>query len=346
MKFSARQIAEFLHGELVGNPSVEVNNLSKIEEGTPGTLSFLANPKYTHYIYQTHASIVLVHKDFEPEHPIEATLIKVDDPYACLAMLLNLVNEATIAKRGIEQPNYVSSSVTLPDDIYLGAFAYIGERVKIGKNVKIYPQTYIGNDVVIGDNVTIFAGVKIYHSCVIGNNCILHAGTVIGADGFGFAPTPNGYDKIPQIGIVILEDKVDIGANTCVDRATMGATVIHSGAKIDNLVQIAHNDEVGSHTVMAAQVGIAGSTKIGEWCMFGGQVGIAGHIKIGDRVNLGAQSGVPSSIKSDNQLIGTPPMELKPYFKAAIVTKKLPDMYTELNKLRKEVEELKQLLNK
>lgn len=192
MKFSARQIAEFLHGELVGNPSVEVNNLSKIEEGTPGTLSFLANPKYTHYIYQTHASIVLVHKDFEPEHPIEATLIKVDDPYACLAMLLNLVNEATIAKRGIEQPNYVSSSVTLPDDIYLGAFAYIGERVKIGKNVKIYPQTYIGNDVVIGDNVTIFAGVKIYHSCVIGNNCILHAGTVIGADGFGFAPQANG----------------------------------------------------------------------------------------------------------------------------------------------------------
>ena len=258
MKFSARQIAEFLHGELVGNPSVEVNNLSKIEEGTPGTLSFLANPKYTHYIYQTHASIVLVHKDFEPEHPIEATLIKVDDPYACLAMLLNLVNEATIAKRGIEQPNYVSSSVTLPDDIYLGAFAYIGERVKIGKNVKIYPQTYIGNDVVIGDNVTIFAGVKIYHSCVIGNNCILHAGTVIGADGFGFAPQANGeYAKIAQIGNVVLEDNVEIGANTTIDRATMGSTIIKKGVKLDNLIQIAHNVEVGEHTVIAAQAGIA-----------------------------------------------------------------------------------------
>ena len=230
--------------------------------------------------------------------------------------------------------------------ISIGAFAYIGENAVIGDNTQIYPHTFVGDGVKIGKGCLLYSNVNVYHDCRIGNECILHSGAVIGADGFGFAPTPNGYDKIPQIGIVILEDKVDIGANTCVDRATMGATVIHSGAKIDNLVQIAHNDEVGSHTVMAAQVGIAGSTKIGEWCMFGGQVGIAGHIKIGDRVNLGAQSGVPSSIKSDNQLIGTPPMELKPYFKAAIVTKKLPDMYTELNKLRKEVEELKQLLNK
>ena len=346
MKFSARQIAEFLHGELVGNPSVEVNNLSKIEEGTPGTLSFLANPKYTHYIYQTHASIVLVHKDFEPEHPIEATLIKVDDPYACLAMLLNLVNEATIAKRGIEQPNYVSSSVTLPDDIYLGAFAYIGERVKIGKNVKIYPQTYIGNDVVIGDNVTIFAGVKIYHSCVIGNNCILHAGTVIGADGFGFAPSPEGYEKIPQIGIAIIEDNVEIGANTCVDRATMGATIVHKGVKLDNLIQIAHNVEVGSHTVMASQVGIAGSTKVGEWCMFGGQVGLAGHIKIGDKVGIGAQAGVPGNVKSNEQILGTPAIDAKNFMKSSAVYKKLPEIYTTLNAMQKEIEELKKQLNK
>ena len=339
MKFSARQIAEFLHGELVGNPSVEVNNLSKIEEGTPGTLSFLANPKYTHYIYQTHASIVLVHKDFEPEHPIEATLIKVDDPYACLAMLLNLVNEATIAKRGIEQPNYVSSSVTLPDDIYLGAFAYIGERVKIGKNVKIYPQTYIGNDVVIGDNVTIFAGVKIYHSCVIGNNCILHAGTVIGADGFGFAPQANGeYAKIAQIGNVVLEDNVEIGANTTIDRATMGSTIIKKGVKLDNLIQIAHNVEVGEHTVIAAQAGIAGSAKVGSHAMIGGQVGVAGHIKLGDRIQVGAQSGIPNHV---------PAVPSKEFARQVVYVKRLPELTRMVKTLEREIEALKeQLKNK
>ena len=324
MKFSARQIAEFLHGELVGNPSVEVNNLSKIEEGTPGTLSFLANPKYTHYIYQTHASIVLVHKDFEPEHPIEATLIKVDDPYACLAMLLNLVNEATIAKRGIEQPNYVSSSVTLPDDIYLGAFAYIGERVKIGKNVKIY------------------------HSCVIGNNCILHAGTVIGADGFGFAPQANGeYAKIAQIGNVVLEDNVEIGANTTIDRATMGSTIIKKGVKLDNLIQIAHNVEVGEHTVIAAQAGIAGSAKVGSHAMIGGQVGVAGHIKLGDRIQVGAQSGIPNHVENDAVIMGYPAVPSKEFARQVVYVKRLPELTRMVKTLEREIEALKeQLKNK
>ena len=330
MKFSARQIAEFLHGELVGNPSVEVNNLSKIEEGTPGTLSFLANPKYTHYIYQTHASIVLVHKDFEPEHPIEATLIKVDDPYACLAMLLNLVNEATIAKRGIEQPNYVSSSVTLPDDIYLGAFAYIGERVKIGKNVKIYPQTYIGNDVVIGDE------------------CILHSGAVIGADGFGFAPQANGeYAKIAQIGNVVLEDNVEIGANTTIDRATMGSTIIKKGVKLDNLIQIAHNVEVGEHTVIAAQAGIAGSAKVGSHAMIGGQVGVAGHIKLGDRIQVGAQSGIPNHVENDAVIMGYPAVPSKEFARQVVYVKRLPELTRTVKALEREIEALKeQLKNK
>ena len=334
MEFSAKQIAAFIQGEIIGDENATVHTFAKIEEGMPGAISFLSNPKYTPYIYETQSSVVLVNKDFTPEHEIKATLIKVDNAYESLAKLLNLYEMSKPKKEGIDSLAFVAPS------------AKIGENAVIGDNTQIYPHTFVGDGVKIGKGCLLYSNVNVYHDCRIGNECILHSGAVIGADGFGFAPTPNGYDKIPQIGIVILEDKVDIGANTCVDRATMGATVIHSGAKIDNLVQIAHNDEVGSHTVMAAQVGIAGSTKIGEWCMFGGQVGIAGHIKIGDRVNLGAQSGVPSSIKSDNQLIGTPPMELKPYFKAAIVTKKLPDMYTELNKLRKEVEELKQLLNK
>ena len=232
------------------------------------------------------------------------------------------------------------------ENVYIGAFAYIGENTVIGDNTQIYPHTFVGDGVKIGNSCLLYSNVNVYHDCRIGNECILHSGAVIGADGFGFAPTPNGYDKIPQIGIVILEDKVDIGANTCVDRATMGATVVHSGVKLDNLIQIAHNDEIGSHTVMAAQAGIAGSTKIGEWCMIGGQVGIAGHSKIGDKVGLGAQSGVPGDIKSGSQLIGTPPMELKQYFKASVAQRSLPDMQKELRNLRKEIEELKQLLNK
>ena len=346
MEFSAQQIASVLGGTVEGDPEVKVNNFSKIEEGKPGTLTFLANPKYEHFIYQTEASIVLVNNDFTPAEPIKATLVKVANAYASLAILLNMAEQANVKKAGIDATAFIAGSATVGEGCYVGNFAYIGEDVKIGKNSRIYPHAYIGDHVTIGDNCTVYPHATIYNGCVIGNNCILHAGSVIGSDGFGFAPEGDNYKKIPQLGNVVLEDDVEIGANTTIDRAVMDSTIIRRGVKLDNLVQIAHNDEVGSHTVMAAQVGIAGSTKIGEWCMFGGQVGIAGHIKIGNRVNLGAQSGVPSSIKSDNQLIGTPPMELKPYFKAAIVTKKLPDMYTELNKLRKEVEELKQLLNK
>ena len=284
----------------------------------PGAISFLSNPKYTPYIYETQSSIVLVNKDFTPEHEIKATLIKVDNAYESLAKLLNLYETSKPKKQGIDSLAFVAPSAKIGENVYIGAFAYIGENTVIGNNTQIYPHTFVGDGVKIGDNCLLYSNVNIYHDCRIGNECILHSGAVIGADGFGFAPTPNGYDKIPQIGIVILEDKVDI----------------------------AHNDEIGSHTVMAAQVGIAGSTKIGEWCMFGGQVGIAGHIKIGDKVGLGAQSGVPGDIKSGSQLIGTPPMDPKQYFKASIVRKSLPDMQKELRDLRKEIEELKQLLNK
>ena len=346
MELSAQQIADFLGGTVDGNPEVKVSNFSKIEEGQPGTLTFLANPKYEHYIYNTEASIVLVNNDFSPAEQITATLVKVENAYSALAMLLNLVEQSKPKKAGISSAAFIAASATMGEDCFVGNFAYIGEQVKLGKNCQIYPNAYIGDGVTIGDNCILYPHTTIYNGCKIGNNCILHAGSVIGSDGFGFAPEGENYKKIPQLGNVVLEDNVEIGANTTIDRAVMGSTIIRRGVKLDNLVQIAHNVEVGENTVMAAQVGIAGSVKIGSHCMFGGQVGIAGHIKIGNRVNLGAQSGVPSSIKSDNQLIGTPPMELKPYFKAAIVTKKLPDMYTELNKLRKEVEELKQLLNK
>ncbi len=286
MEFSAKQIAEFIQGEIIGDENATVHTFAKIEEGMPGAISFLSNPKYTPYIYETQSSIVLVNKDFTPEHEIKATLIKVENAYESLAKLLNLYEMSKPKKQGIDSLAFVAPSAKIGENVYIGAFAYIGENTVIGDNTQIYPHTFVGDGVKIGDNCLLYSNVNIYHDCRIGNECILHSGAVIGADGFGFAPTPNGYDKIPQIGIVILEDKVDIGANTCVDRATMGATIVHSGAKIDNLVQIAHNDEIGSHTVMAAQVGIAGSTKIGEWCMFGGQVGIAGHIKIGDKVGL------------------------------------------------------------
>ena len=347
MEFSAKQIAAFIQGGIIGDENATVHTFAKIEEGIPGAISFLSNPKYTPYIYESQSSIILVNKDFEPEHEIKATLIKVDNAYESLAKLMNLYEMSKPKKQGIDSLAFVSPTAHIGENVYVGAFAYIGENTVIGDNTLVYPHTYVGDNVKIGSNCLLYSNVTIYHDCHIGNECVLHSGAVIGADGFGFAPTPQGYEKIPQIGIVILEDRVDIGANTCVDRATMGATIVHSGVKLDNLVQVAHNDEIGSHTVMAAQVGIAGSTKIGEWCMFGGQVGIAGHIKIGDKVNLGAQSGVPGSIKSESQLIGTPPMEPKQYFKAAVVHKNLPELQQELRNLRKELEELKQqLINK
>lgn len=346
MEFSAKQIATFIQGEIIGDENATVHTFAKIEEGIPGAISFLSNPKYTPYIYDTQSTIVLVNKDFTPEQEVKATLIKVDNAYESLAKLLNLYEMSKPKKTGIHSLAFVAETAKIGKDVYIAPFACIGDHAEIGDNTMIHPHATIGGGAKVGSNCIIYSGATIYHDCRIGNGCVLHSGCVIGADGFGFAPTPQGYEKIPQIGIVILEDNVEVGANTCIDRATMGATVIHSGVKLDNLIQIAHNDEIGSHTVMAAQVGIAGSTKVGEWCMFGGQVGIAGHSKIGDKVNLGAQSGVPGNIQSGSQLIGTPPMELKQYFKASIAQKSLPEMQIELRKLRKEIEELKQQLNK
>ena len=346
MEFSAKQIATFIQGEIVGDENATVHTFAKIEEGMPGAISFLSNPKYTSYIYDTQSSIVLVNKDFIPEQEVKTTLIKVDNAYESLAKLLNLYEQSKPKLTGITPLAFVAESAKIGKDVYIAPFACIGEHAEVGDNTVIHPHVTIGSGAKIGSNCIIYANATVYHDCRIGNHCILHAGCVIGADGFGFAPTPEGYEKIPQIGITILEDNVEVGANTCIDRATMGATIVHSGVKLDNLIQIAHNDEIGSHTVMAAQVGIAGSTKVGEWCMMGGQVGVAGHIHIGDKVNLGAQSGVPGSIKDGSQLIGTPPMESKPYFKSAAIYRKLPDMYTELNVLRKELNELKQQLNK
>lgn len=346
MEFTAKQIAAFLQGEIVGNENATVHTFAKIEEGVPGAISFLSNPKYTPYIYNTQASIVLVNKDFVPEHEVKATLIKVDNAYDCLARLLTLYEQSKPKKTGIDPLAFIAPTAQVGKDVWIAPFAYVGEHAVVGDRTRIYPHATVDDGAHIGEDCTLYAGATVYHDCRIGNRCILHAGSVVGADGFGFAPTPQGYEKIPQIGVAILEDDVEIGANTCIDRATMGTTIVHRGVKLDNLVQIAHNDEIGANTVMAAQAGVAGSTKVGEWCMFGGQVGVAGHIHIGDRVVFGAQSGVPSSVKSDQRLIGAPPMEEKPFFKSSAIFRKLPDMYFELNALRKELNELKKQLNK
>ena len=346
MEFSAKQIAEFIQGTIVGDENATVHTFAKIEEGMPGAISFLSNPKYTHYIYDTQSSIVLVNKDFEPEKEIKATLIKVDNAYESLAKLLNLYEMSKPKKTGVDPLAYIAPTAKIGKNVYIAPFACVGDNAEIGDNTSLHPHATVGSGAKVGINCILYPHVTVYHDCRIGNNCILHAGSVIGADGFGFAPSPEGYEKIPQIGIVVLEDNVEIGANTCIDRATMGATVIRKGVKLDNLIQIAHNVEVGSHTVMASQVGIAGSTKVGEWCMFGGQVGVAGHITVGNRVNMGAQSGVNGSIKDGKALIGTPPIEFKNYFKSSAVFKKLPDMYLELASLKKEIEELKKQLDK
>lgn len=345
MQFTAEQIAAFLGGEIVGDATVSVSNLAKIEEGTPGTLTFLSNPLYTQYIYTTQASIALVRRDFEPEKPVTPTLIKVDDPYTCLTRLLELVEQARGQKSGIEEPSHIALSAQVADDVFVGAFTYIGERAVVGSGCKIYPQVYIGDDVVLGNNVILYPGVKIYHGCRIGNNCIVHAGAVIGSDGFGFAPQADGsYKKIPQIGIVILEDDVELGANTTIDRATMGATVIRRGVKLDNLVQIAHNVEVGAHTVMAAQVGVAGSTKIGEQCMFGGQVGIAGHRHVGNRVIVGAQSGIPNDVKDNMEIMGYPAVPKVEFARQTVHIKRLAQLNQTVKELQQQINELKKNL--
>jgi len=342
MKYTAKQIAQYLKGEVDGDPKVKVNDISKIEEGKPGSLSFLANPKYTPYVYETDASVVLVKKDFKPEKKVKATLIRVDDPYQAFAGILKMVNESVHNKKGKEEPHFIGKDSKIGKGIYLGAFAYIGHNVKIGKNCKIYPNSYIGDNVQIGDNVTIYAGVKIYHACSIGNNCIIHAGAVIGSDGFGFAPDDKGnFHKIEQVGIVRIEDDVEIGANTTIDRATMGETLIKKGAKLDNLIQVAHNVSIGEKTVSAAQVGISGSTKVGSGCMFGGQVGIAGHLTIGDRVNIAAKAGVPGNVKSGETIMGSPAIPAREFKRSFIMQKHLPDMREDIMKLKREIAALK-----
>lgn len=323
MEFTAKQIADMINGRVEGNPDAKINTFAKIEEGKEGAISFLSNPKYTNYLYETKASIVLVNDDLVLEHPVSATLIRVKNAYECVAKLLQMYAATMPKKSGIHPLAFVAETAEVGKDVYIGPFAVIGEHVRIGEGSMIFP------------NVTIYDG------CQIGNHVTIHAGAVIGADGFGFAPNVDGYEKIPQLGIVVIEDNVEIGANTCIDRSTMGQTVIHRGVKLDNLVQIAHNCEVGANTVMSAQVGLAGSTKVGEWCMFGGQVGLAGHLTIGDHVNLGGQSGVSGNIKPGQTLIGSPAMEPSIFFKSSAIFRKLPEMYKEINDLRKELEELK-----
>ncbi len=337
MKFTAQQIAELLKGSVEGNPQAEVNGLSKIEEGKPGTLSFLANPKYNEYIYTTKASIVIVNSTFEAESPVEATLIRVADAYKSFASLLEIYNQIVNDKKGIEQPSFVDPSATIGKDVYIGAFAYIGKNSVIGDGVKIYPQCYVGDNVVIKDNTTLFAGCRVYSFCQIGKECNLHAGVIIGADGFGFAPNEqNNYKKVPQIGNVVIEDHVEIGAGTTIDRATLGSTIIRKGVKLDNLIQIAHNVEIGENTVIAAQTGVAGSTKIGKNCMIGGQVGIVGHLSIANGVKIAAQSGIGTSITTEGEIVqGSPAFNISDYKRTYVVFKKLPQLERKINELEK-----------
>ena len=343
MEITAQQLAAMVGGTVDGDSNVVINNYAKIEEAQAGCLTFLANPKYTHFIYETQASAVLVRNDFKPEQEVKTTLIRVEDPYATLAQLLNYVNSLMQPKRvGVEQPAFVSEGVELPEGTYVGAFAYVGKNVKLGKNVKIYPQVYVGDGVELGDDVVLYPGVKIYHGCKIGNRCMIHSGTVIGSDGFGQAPQADGtFQKIAQVGTVIIEDDVEIGANTTIDRATMGATVIKKGVKLDNLIQVAHNVEIGENTVMAAQVGIAGSTKIGRNNMIGGQVGFAGHITVGDYNGIGAQSGVPNSVGDKQRLLGAPAINALEFARQQVYFKRLGEMTADIKALKKEIAKLR-----
>jgi UDP-3-O-[3-hydroxymyristoyl] glucosamine N-acyltransferase len=342
MELSANDIATLLNGEVEGDGNVKVSNISKIDQSLPGTLTFLSNPAYTKYIYTTTASIVIVNKDFVSENNLLCTLIRVEDAYTSLAKLLDFYTKAKPSKIGIEQPSIVSSSAKVGEQIYIGAFAYIGEKVLIGNNVKIYPHVYIGDNVKIGDNTILYSGVKIYAGCSIGSSCVFHSGAVIGADGFGFAPNPDGtYTKIDQIGNVIIDDNVEIGANTTIDSATMGSTFIRKGVKLDNLIQIGHNCEVGENTVMAAQVGVAGSTIIGKNCVFGGQAGISGHTTIGDGVKIGPQAGVMSSVAAKSVLLGSPAFDYKSALKSYSVLRNLPQLRNDVIELQKNTKSFK-----
>lgn len=341
MEFTAKQIAEFIQGRVEGDENAIVNTFAKIEEGKKGAISFLSNPKYTHFIYDTESSVVLVNESLELEHPTNATLIRVENAYECVAKLLQLYESMKPKKKGIDSLAFIDATAKIGKDCYIGPFVAIGPGVIIGDGCVLHPHVTIGENASIGNNTEIYSNAVVYHHCKIGNNCVLHAGCVIGADGFGFAPSADGYDKIPQIGIVTIEDNVEIGANTCIDRSTMGSTYIRKGVKLDNLIQVAHNVEIGENTVMAAQGGIAGSTKVGKWCMFGGQVGMAGHITIADQTNVGAQAGISNSVKkSGTTIIGSPAWDAKGFMKSAAMFRRLPDMYKQLAELQSKIEEL------
>jgi UDP-3-O-[3-hydroxymyristoyl] glucosamine N-acyltransferase len=342
MEFTAQQIAELLGGTVEGNPQIKVSNLAKIEEGLPGTLTFLANPKYEEFIYTTNASLVIVNDNFVPEKPISATLVRVKDAYKSFAKLLDTYNQILHNRIGIESPNFIAKTASIGENIYVGAFVYIGEKAVIGNNVKLYPGVYIGDNAMVGDGTILFPGVKVYADCQIGKNCRIHAGVVVGADGFGFAPQDDSnYLKVAQIGNVIIEDHVEIGSNTTIDRATLGSTIIRKGVKLDNLIQVAHNVEIGEHTVIAAQTGIAGSTKIGKFCMIGGQVGIVGHLVIADKVKIAAQSGIGTSILNEGDILqGSPAYFIGDYKKSYIGFRKLPELQNRIEELEKLVKEL------
>ena len=341
MKFTVTQIATMLGGTIQGKADDQVWKLCKIEEGEPGGLSFLANSKYTNYIYETRATAVIVSKSFEPERPVTATMIRVDDPYLAFANLLKKYNELQLDKHGVDSLAYISPSASVGEDCYIGPFAFIGENVKIGKGTKIYPHTYVGDNSIVGDDTTLFAGVRVYQNIVIGARCIIHSGAVIGADGFGFAPTSDGsYQKIDQIGNVVIEDDVEIGANTTIDRATLGSTVIHRGVKLDNLCQIAHNVVVGQNTVMASQSAVAGSSKIGSQCVIAGQVGIVGHIEIGNNVTIAAQSGVTRNFPDGVTILGTPATDAAKQRKTYIYQRHLDELFKRVDDLEKKLADL------
>ena len=343
MEFTAKQIAELIQGRVEGNENAAVRTFAKIEEGVEGAISFLSNPKYTHYIYDTKSSVVLINEDVELEKPVSCTLIRVKNAYECVAKLLQFYESMKPAKTGIDPLASISPKAKVGENVYIGPFAVIGDGAVVGNGCQIYAHTVIGDGVQVGEKCLLYPHVTIYHGCKLGNNVTIHAGSVIGADGFGFAPNTEGYDKIPQIGIVVIEDNVEIGANTCIDRSTMGQTTIHKGVKLDNLIQVAHNCEIGENTVMSAQVGMAGSTKIGSWCMVGGQAGFAGHIQVADKTFVGAQCGVISNTKGNGeQLIGSPAVNPKMYFKARAIDAKLPDMYRQVAALQREIDAIKE----
>lgn len=345
MEFEVQQVAQLIGGIVEGDPHAKINSFAKIEEGKPGAISFLANLQYEQHIYTTQSSVVLVSKTFEAKQPVSATLIRVDNPYECVAKLLQLYDSMKPKRTGIDPLAYIAPTAKIGKDVYIAPFAVVDDYAEVGDGTQLYPHATLGTHAKVGSNTVVYSNVVIYHDCVVGNRCILHAGCVIGADGFGFAPAEGGYEKIPQIGNVVIEDNVELGANTCVDRSTMGSTIIHKGVKLDNMVQIAHNVEVGANTVMSAQTGVAGSAKIGEWCMFGGQVGVAGHIKVGPRVMAGAQSGITGKRyieKGNVAVMGYPALEHSNFARSSAAYKNLPELIKQVTELQKQVDELKE----